>query len=178
MPKYLSGRQKLRPSNKLTEDRYQYLGLDQAEPNLADPLTSPGVPGGTQYQLVAVAGYDGRRYWVPIGGSLQPGRVYLQTSVPHGLQANDTISIADYSLIFTCTMDNRNTEHPYPRPTDPASTSNSQLSNGVLSLTTQGVDGIIVNVGESASGGYFAPLEMELIASILENSTSYYAKVS
>ena len=69
-------------------------------------------------------------------------------------------------------MDNRNTEHPYPRPTDPASTNNSELNTGVLSLTTQGVDGIIVNVGQSASGGYFAPLEMELIASILENSTS------
>ena len=77
MPKYLSGRQKLRPSNKLTEDRYQYLGLDQAEPNLADPLTSPGVPGGTQYQLIAVAGYDGRRYWVPVGGSLQPGAITI-----------------------------------------------------------------------------------------------------
>ena len=77
MPKYLSGRQKLRPSNKLTEDRYQYLGLDQAEPNLADPLTSPGVPGGTQYQLIAVAGYDGRRYWVPLGGELQPGAITI-----------------------------------------------------------------------------------------------------
>ena len=75
MPKYLSGRQKLRPSDKLTEDRYQYLGLDQAEPNLADPLTSPGVPGGTQYQLVAVAGYDGRRYWVPVGGAVIPGAI-------------------------------------------------------------------------------------------------------
>ena len=49
----------------------------------------------------------------------------------------------DYSLIFTCTMDNRNTEHPYPSPTDPASTSNSQLSNGVLPLTTQGTDVIM-----------------------------------
>ena len=31
------------------------------------------------------------------GISLQPGRIYLQTRVAHGLQANDTISIADYS---------------------------------------------------------------------------------
>ena len=61
MPKYLSGRAKRVPQDQLSEDRYQYLGLDQAEPNLADPLTSPGVPGGTQYQLIAVAGYDGRR---------------------------------------------------------------------------------------------------------------------
>ena len=90
MVKYLSGRQKLRPSDKLPEDRYQYLGLDQAERNLADP----------------------------------------------------------------------------------ASTSNSQLANGVLPITTSGSDGIIVNVDKSASGGYFAPLEMELIASILENSTA------
>ena len=77
MVKYLSGRQKLRPSDKLTEDRYQYLGLDQAEPNLADPVTSPGVPSGLQYQLVAVTGYEGRRYWVPVGGSLQPGAITI-----------------------------------------------------------------------------------------------------
>ena len=127
---------------------------------------------GTKFNVINAV-YNGDSFTKTVHGiSLQPGRIYLQTSVAHGLQANDTISIADYSLIFTCTMDNRNTEHPYPRPTDPASTSNSQLSNGVLSLTTQGTDGIIVNVGESASGGYFAPLEMELIASILENSTS------
>jgi len=82
MPKYLSGRQKLRPSDKLTEDRYKYLGLDQAEPNLADPLTSPGVPGGTQYQLVAVAGYDGRRYWVPVGGAVTVVRATLAYPSP------------------------------------------------------------------------------------------------
>ena len=68
MVKYLSGRQKLRPSDKLTEDRYQYLGLDQAEPNLADPATSPGVPSGLQY--LVDHWIWGRRYWVPIGGSL------------------------------------------------------------------------------------------------------------
>ena len=75
MPKYLSGRQKRRPQDKLTEDRYQYLGLDQAEPNLADPATSPGVPAGAQFQLIAVSGYEGRRYWVPVGGGLQPGAI-------------------------------------------------------------------------------------------------------
>ena len=127
---------------------------------------------GTKFNVINAV-YNGDNVTKTVHGiSLQPGRIYLQTSVAHGLRANDTISIADYSLIFTCTMDNRNTEHPYPRPTDPASTSNSQLSNGVLSLTTQGVDGIIVNVGVSTSGGFVAPLEMELIASILENSTS------
>ncbi len=45
MPKYLSGRTKRTPQNKLTDDRYQYLGLDQAEPNIGDPPTASGTPG-------------------------------------------------------------------------------------------------------------------------------------
>ena len=76
MVKYLSGRQKRRPQDQLTDDRYQYLGLDQAEPNLADPPgTSP--PSGTQYQLIAIQGYPGSRYWVPVGGNLQPGAITI-----------------------------------------------------------------------------------------------------
>ena len=148
--------------------------FERARPSAITVVNSQdGNPSnGTKFNVINAV-YNGDSVTKTVHGvSLQAGRVYLQTSVPHGLQANDTISIADYSLIFTCTMDNRNTEHPYPRPTDPASTSNSQLSNGVLPLTTQGVDGIIVNVGVSTSGGFVAPLEMELIASILENSTS------
>ena len=62
-------------------------------------------------------------------------------------------------------MDERATEHFYPRITDPA-------AKVELSLTRQGPTRIRVNVGGSLSGGYVAPLEMELIASILENSTS------
>ena len=96
MPKYLSGRQKLRPANKLTEDRYQYLGLDQAEPNLADPLTSPGVPSGTQYQLVAVAGYDGRRYWVPVGGAVIPGAI---TIFDEGAPVSSASSITQMNFV-------------------------------------------------------------------------------
>ena len=66
MPKYLSGRAKRVPQDQLSEDRYQYLGLEQAEPNLSDPLVSPSVPSGAQYQLVAVPAYPGKRYWVPV----------------------------------------------------------------------------------------------------------------
>ena len=98
------------------------------------------------------------------GISLGAGEIVL-TIGTHNLQANDTIRIADNSLIFTCTMDNRATEHAYPRATDPASGAN--LSVSIFSSTQ-----IRVNVGESSSGGFFAPLQMELIASILENSTA------
>ena len=44
MPKYLSGRVKRTPQNRLSDARYQYLGLDQAEPNMGDPPTTSGTP--------------------------------------------------------------------------------------------------------------------------------------
>ena len=98
------------------------------------------------------------------GITLAEGEIVLTTGT-HNLSANDTIRIVDNSLIFTCTMDNRATEHAYPRPTDPASKAN-------LTVTVFSSTQLRVNVGASASGGFFAPLEMELIASILENSTA------
>ena len=76
MPKYLSGRVRRTPQNRLTDDRYQYLGLDQAEPNIGDPPTptgTPNIPPGQQYQLVSVLSNPGERYWVPIGGGIIPG---------------------------------------------------------------------------------------------------------
>ena len=78
MPKYLSGRVKRTPQNRLTDDRYQYLGLDQAEPNIGDPPTAagtPNIPAGQQYQLVSVLSNPGERYWVPIGGGIIPGSI-------------------------------------------------------------------------------------------------------
>ena len=54
MPKYLSGRVKRTPQGSLTTDRYQYLGLDQAEPNLGDPPNPlPNAPGGSQFQIIS-----------------------------------------------------------------------------------------------------------------------------
>ena len=78
MPKYLSGRVKRTPQSRLTDDRYQYLGLEQAEPNIGDPPTAsgtPGIPSGQQYQMVSVLSNPGERYWVPVGGGLIPGAI-------------------------------------------------------------------------------------------------------
>lgn len=97
----------------------------------------------------------------------------LTLTIPgHGLNNTNTISIADYGLTFRCSMDNYLTDHPYPRPTDPASTSNSQLNNGVLGIGNTTTNTFEVNVGVSPSGGRVGPLQMELIMSILENSTT------
>jgi len=109
--------------------------------------------GGTSIKAVTIGGY-----------TLASGELDLDIG-SHSLQNSDKILIALDTIGFTCTMDNRATEHFYPRITDPAAKSE-------LTLTRQGSTRIRVNVGKSLSGGYVAPLEMELIASILENSTS------
>ena len=80
MVKYLSGRVKRTPQDQLKDDRYEYLNLEQAEPNIGDPLSgtvnNEPPPSGTQYQLVAIPGYPGKRYWVPTGGGLvTPGSI-------------------------------------------------------------------------------------------------------
>lgn len=38
MSKLVSGRVKKTPQSGLTSDRYEFLGLEQAEPDLGDPL--------------------------------------------------------------------------------------------------------------------------------------------
>ncbi len=76
MTKYLSGRVKLRDYTGLTTDRYKYLGLDQAEPNLGNPIGAlPAVPSGTQFQIISVDSRPGERFWVPIQGGLIPGSI-------------------------------------------------------------------------------------------------------
>ena len=112
------------------------------------------------------------------GVSLQEGEIRITLGNNHNLVNGNKIRIALNSLIFTCTMHDRNSEHPYPRKTDPAAPTPRSGSvdpknlGGDLSITKQGDNGLIVNVYPSLSGGFIAPLEMELIASILENSTS------
>ena len=83
MSKLTSGRVKKLPQSGLTSDRYQFLGLDQAEPDLGSPLigiSSIGAkpaPPGTQYLMVSSGGENGSRYWVEstnlVVGGLSPG---------------------------------------------------------------------------------------------------------
>ena len=102
----------------------------------------------------------------PFTQGLAVGEIVIQTNVAHGLVQNQKVRIAVDSIIFSCTMDNRATEHGYPRKTDPAA------PRGDLTVSIVSTDKFRVNVGQSLSGGFFAPLQMELIASILENSTA------
>jgi hypothetical protein len=88
------------------------------------------------------------------------------TIVSHGLSNGNTISIADNSLSFRCSMDYYNHVYTNPRPGDPA------YGGTALTISNADTNTFQVNVGASPSGGYVAPLQMELIMSILENSTT------
>ena len=107
--------------------------------------------------------------------NLRAGELLVKTNVEHELQNGDKIRIIDNGLYFCCSMDNGETEHSYPRVTDPASGIDLTVSGGATGGNynpAQNSTTFVVNVGESTSGGFFAPLEMELIASILENSSA------
>ena len=51
------------------------------------------------------------------------------TIVDHGFANGDKVKIADNSLVFTCAQDSDQTEHTYPRTTDPASGTWMEISN-------------------------------------------------
>ena len=78
MPKYFSGRVKRTPQSGLTSDRYQYLGLDQAEPNLGDPPEVDNIPPGQQYQIVSIPTHPGERFWKQVGGGVVPGAITVR----------------------------------------------------------------------------------------------------
>jgi len=69
---FLSKRVKRTPQVDITPDRYQFLGLEQAEPNLGDPLVGPSsiganpLPPGEVFILVATATSEGGRFWYPL----------------------------------------------------------------------------------------------------------------
>ena len=49
------------------------------------------------------------------------GVLSIVTTVAHGLNTDDTVTIANNSLTFTCSLDNYTDEKTYPRSTDPIS---------------------------------------------------------
>ena len=93
----------------------------------------------------------------------------------HSYNLSDTVKFATDSLKFTCDMDGNSSTKTYPRTTDP-------VYNKTIPITSHSSPNITVNVGKvnqfsvhvgvSTAGGLVGPLQMELICSILENSTA------
>ena len=97
--KYISGRVKRTPQDQLREDRYKYLNVEQAEPNLGDPVEMT-------YHDVTNATYD------PVSGDLE-----LTLGAGHGLTVGNSLGVVGAALTFKCDYngDNFQTEKSYPR---------------------------------------------------------------
>jgi len=93
VPEFQSKRIKRREKTDLAEDRYRYLSLDQAEPDLGDPLVGPSSIGAKPYPETGQAyilasfsntGIDTNRFWVPpssltgLGLGLVPGALTIR----------------------------------------------------------------------------------------------------
>ena len=92
MSKLVSGKVKRTPQSGIRSDRYEFLDLEQSEPNLGDPLIGPSSIGanpikvGTFYQLAAIAQYPGERFWsspIGIGTTLGVISVYANDELPN-----------------------------------------------------------------------------------------------
>ena len=90
-PGFLSKRVKRKSQTGITSDRYEFLGLDQAEPDLGDPLVGVSSVGANPYTgsnanlyFVASDG-NGKRYWakqtdIISGGVVTPGAITVRNN--------------------------------------------------------------------------------------------------
>jgi hypothetical protein len=93
MGRLRSGRVRRTPLTGVTSDRYQFLGLEQAEPTFGDPLVGPSsiglnpIPIGQVYQVVSVSNSEGKRYWTPLvgfGTTVGVISIYENGALPNG----------------------------------------------------------------------------------------------
>jgi hypothetical protein len=106
-PSFLSNRVKRKDQSGITSDRYEFLGLDQAEPDLGDPLTGVSSVGVNPYTgdiadlyVVASAG-SGERYWTKqtsliAGGVVTPGSVTVRSA---GVIVGSASQITDLNFV-------------------------------------------------------------------------------
>ena len=71
------------------------------------------------------------------------------------LHAQNTLTIATNSLTFTCDRDDHDSNHPYPRSTDPA-------AGATLGIEETSANTITVNVGTGGGGGTGAILDTQV----------------
>jgi len=127
------------------------VNVGAAAGNTSEHTFKSATSGGVTRAVITSGGNYNHRFDSAVSGSMK--------------HSNKKISIANNSLYFTCSMDNHMTEHSYPRATDPVSGINT-------AITRADYNTISAFVGVSSAGGLVAPLQMEFLASILENSNA------
>ena len=98
--------------------------------------TADNAPGSSYGQV--------SKNFTPHGATYDPATGEMVLSIAnHGLSNGDRIKVS--GITFTCTQDNNQTQHTYPRNSDPA-------WNEYIEITASTTDTITVNVGASPVG--------------------------
>ncbi len=83
--------------------------------------------------------------YTPTAGSYNPVTGVMSLTIGnHTMRVGETITIANNSLTFTCAQDNHQTDHTYPRSTDP-------YSGKKVTITETTATSITCNVGVSSN---------------------------
>ena len=80
-------------------------------------------------------------------------------------KSTNTVTLDNESQIYTCSMDNNKSEHAYPRSTD-------RIAGIATPIVEADDSNISIYAGITSAGGFVGPLQMEFMASILENSNA------
>ena len=145
------------------QDRSIVFTCDKDLRRTTHPYPRPSDPYSGKWLVVTVINENTIR--VNVGASSDTSTHYYQSSLAKCIaKQGQSIRLANDGFTFTCAMDGNSTNHAYPRSTDP-------YYNTSVGIGTTTTNSITVHVGKSPSGGLVGPLQMEFIASILENST-------
>ena len=141
---------------------------EHSYPRTTDPYYDTSIPieSTTADSITVNVGISSIVYHTPTGATYDPTNGDLVVTIgSHKLMVGKSVKIATGSLGFTCDKDNNTSTKFYPRENkDPAY--NTSVAVGATTLNT-----VTLQIG-AQSGGLVAPLQMEFIASILENSTT------
>ena len=141
---------------------------EHAYPRTTDPYYDTSIPivSTTSDTITVNVGISSIVYHTPTDATYNPANGDLVVTIgSHKLMVGKNVKIATDSLGFTCDKDNNTVTKYYPRKDkDPAY--NTSVAVGATTLNT-----VTLQIGAQA-GGLVAPLQMEFLASILENSTT------
>ena len=141
---------------------------EHSYPRTTDPYYNTSIPivSTTSDSITVNVGISSLVYHTPTDATYNPANGDLVVTIgSHKLMVGKNVKIATGSIGFTCDKDNNTVTKFYPRENkDPAY--NTSVAVGATTLNT-----VTLQIGAQA-GGLVAPLQMEFLASILENSTT------
>ena len=118
--------------------------------------------GETHYFESAVTGCITRSVVIGGGGYTH---TFVSAEANSMKKSTNTVTLDNESQIYTCSMDNNKSEHAYPRSTD-------RIAGIATPIVEADDSNISIYAGITSAGGFVGPLQMEFMASILENSTA------